>query len=261
MFSNDDQHDIPETQYDRALLLQNILIKVAENGSLNEPIYKQLRQDFMNSDAKAHLPKIITTCYDYRGVWAYLKQIASGSGSWDVRRSHIRGEFTSLLAYLENNNSAPSDSSTSEILSLFNAEEIHAAWEKALIRRHEDPEGAITASRTLLEAVCKHILDEASVNHSNDDLPKLYKKTSEVLNLAPSQHTEQAFKAILGGCHTIVQNLGTLRNQIGDAHAQGKNAVRPAPRHAALAVNLAGIMATFLIETWNARNEQDHNNE
>ncbi len=261
MFINDHQNDIPETQYDRALHLQNMLISVAENGSLNEPIYKQLRQGFMNSDAKAFLPQIITTCHDSGGVWGYLKRIASGSGSWDARRSHIREEFTPLLAYLENKNGTPSDSSTSETLSSFNAEEIHLAWEKALTRRHEDSEGAITASRTLLEAVCKHILDEASVNYSHDDLPKLYKKTSEVLNLAPSQHTEQAFKSILGGCHSIVQNLGTLRNQIGDAHAQGRNAVKPAPRHAALAVNLAGSMATFLIETWNARNEQDHNNE
>ncbi len=90
---------------------------------------------------------------------------------------------------------------------------------------------------------------------ADEDLPKLYSKTAEILNLAPSQHTEPTFKAILGGCHTVVQNLGSLRNKVGDAHGQGRNPVRPAPRHAALAVNLAGSMATFLIETWKARNQ------
>jgi hypothetical protein len=77
---------------------------------------------------------------------------------------------------------------------------ISAAWRKALERRHDDPEGAITAARTLLESVCKHILDELGVAYGdNADLPKLYGLTSTELNLAPSQHTEEAFKKILGG--------------------------------------------------------------
>lgn len=73
------------------------------------------------------------------------------------------------------------------------------------------------------------------------------------MNLAPSQHTEEIFKTILGSCQQVVNSLGTLRNKIGDAHGQGRQAVRPSPRHAALAVNLAGSMATFMVETWKAR--------
>jgi len=141
----------------------------------------------------------------------------------------------------------------SEALYSFDPDGVHRAWERALGRRHEDPEGAITAARTLLETVCKRILDEAKHTYGDDDLPKLYSKTAKVLNLSPSQHTEDTLTAILGGCHTVVQNLGTLRNRIGDAHGQGRNPVRPAPRHAALAVNLAGSMATFLVETWQNR--------
>tara|TARA_R110000850_G_scaffold61676_3_gene140991 strand:+ start:1293 stop:1598 length:306 start_codon:yes stop_codon:yes gene_type:complete len=89
------------------------------------------------------------------------------------------------------------------------------------------------------------------------DLPKLYGQTSKLLNLAPSQHTQEVFKRILGGCHTVVDNLGELRNKIGDAHAQGRKPIRPAPRHAALAVNLAGSMAMFLIETWMDANSNE----
>jgi hypothetical protein len=75
------------------------------------------------------------------------------------------------------------------------------------------------------------------------------------LNLAPSQHTEEAFKAILGGCHTVINGLSTLRNRIGDAHGQGGKPVKPSGRHAALAVNLAGAMAMFLIETFEQRKQ------
>ncbi len=41
---------------------------------------------------------------------------------------------------------------------------ITETWRKALDRRHDDPDGAITAARSLLESVCKRILDELSVD-------------------------------------------------------------------------------------------------
>jgi hypothetical protein len=47
----------------------------------------------------------------------------------------------------------------------------------------------------------------------------------------------------------VVNELGSLRNRLGDAHGKGKGGVRPAPRHSELAVNLAGSIALFLVET------------
>jgi hypothetical protein len=70
------------------------------------------------------------------------------------------------------------------------------------------------------------------------------------LNLASSQHTEPLFKSILGNCQAVVGHLSSLRNKLGDSHGQGKGFVRPKARHAELAVNLAGTVATFLISTW-----------
>jgi hypothetical protein len=131
---------------------------------------------------------------------------------------------------------------------------ISAAWRRALERRREDPEGAITAARTLLESVCKHILGELGVAFGdNADLPKLYGLTSKELNLAPSQTTEEAFKKILGGAHSVVDGIANLRNRLGDAHGQGKNPVKPLPRHAELAVNMAGSMASFLLATFESK--------
>lgn len=133
---------------------------------------------------------------------------------------------------------------------------ISEAWDKARARRHDDPEGAITAARTLLESVCKHILDECGVEYGDSaDLPKLYGLTSKELNLAPSQHTEDAFKKILGGAHSVVDGLANLRNRLGDAHGQGKRPVKPLPRHAELSVNMAGSMASFLLATFEARRQ------
>ncbi|MGD0462087.1 MAG: abortive infection family protein [Tepidisphaeraceae bacterium] len=42
-------------------------------------------------------------------------------------------------------------------------------------------------------------------------------------------------------------------NRLSDAHGRRKTAARPLARHAELAVNLAGAMATFLVATLEAR--------
>ena len=149
---------------------------------------------------------------------------------------------------------SPLDTACSTILCRTDAPHVGGAWQKALERRNSDPEGAITAARTLLEAVCKFILDEEGVEYLDAiDLPNLYKLAVKQLSLAPSQHTEEAFKQTLGGCHGIVLGLSTLRNRLSDSHGKGKKGMKPAPRHAELAVNLAGALASFLIQTWEAR--------
>jgi len=149
---------------------------------------------------------------------------------------------------------SPADAAISEALAAYDADTIHARWTQALDRRDTNPEGAITLARTLLEDVCKWIIVEAGEEYEEkDDLPVLYKKLAKILKLAPDDHTETVFKQILGSCQSVVESLGSLRNRISDAHSRGPRRVRPAPRHAQLAVNLSGTMATFLVDTWNAR--------
>lgn len=148
----------------------------------------------------------------------------------------------------------PVDELISQVLVSFDDGGVHHAWQKALERRTSDPEGAITAAKTLLETVCKYIIDEtAGAYGDSDDLPTLYATAANHLKLAPSQHNEKVFKSILGNCQSVVGNLAALRNKLSDSHGQGKRHVKPQARHAELAVNLAGSMATFLVSTWNAR--------
>ena len=147
--------------------------------------------------------------------------------SYAERREYIWNEFRPLFERLEGSSAAPSDHSVSVTLEKFDTETIHQVWLKALERRESDPEGAITLARTLLESVCKHILEQHSVSYKMDgDLPDLYKATAKVLNIAPSQHSEQIFKQILGGCTAVVEGLGALRNRLSDAHGQGKKQVK-----------------------------------
>lgn len=146
---------------------------------------------------------------------------------------------------------SPSDDIHTLSLAALQTDILSRRWSGALDRRENDPEGAITLARTLLEDTCKTIIVELQATISeDDDLPKLYRKTASLLNLAPDLHTEQIFKQILGSCQSIVESLGAVRNKLSDAHSMGPLRARPTARHAKLAVNLAGTMATFLAETF-----------
>lgn len=153
--------------------------------------------------------------------------------------------------------SSPADAAISSTLGRFEPELVHDRWTAALDRRSSDPAGAITLARTLLEDVCRWLLEEIGENAGeHDDLPALYRKLAKGLKLAPDDHSEQVFKQILGSCQQVVEQLGALRNKLGDAHG-GRRKAKPASRHAELAVNLAGSMATFLVSTWEARKESE----
>jgi hypothetical protein len=241
-----------ENDFERAEYLQNMLIAQATSGSANDNHYQELRRYFLGRpDTKKLVPRFVRTNRDLAQFWQFIKFRFS---TYAERRNYIWSEFAPLLGFLETSEKIPADEPVSEALKRFDEQGVHVVWSRALDRRRPDPEGAITAARTLLETVCKHILDEQGVGYDDRkvELHQLYRLTATELNLSPSQHTEEVFKQILGGCSAIVNGLGTLRNRLGDAHGTGK---RPAPRHAELAVNLAGSLALFLVETWEAHKE------
>jgi len=244
--------DFPDTPLEKVRALENVLVAACEGATSSTGFYQDLRSDLMgDSVLRPLLPEFVRTCRDLNHFWGYIKSV---SPKWAPRRQYVRNSFTPLFDHLEGANRAPVDALASDILQKFDAPGVHTVWEKALARRHTDPDGAITTARTLLESVCKRILDETGETYSDkDDMPALYRAVAIKLQIAPSQHTEDAFKRILGGATSVVEGLGSLRNKIGDAHGQGGKPVRPTARHAQLAVNLAGAMATFLVDTWAAR--------
>jgi hypothetical protein len=233
--------------------LQNYCIARA-TGGVDDSQYEVLRKRILSHPtAKDLLPSFVRNCRDSFQFWQFIKYQFP---RYAERRTFIWEEFRVLLDHLESLNRSPSDEGVGEILPELNSDYVHSIWQRALERRVTEPDGAITLARTLLESVCKHILDEAGESYGNEtDLPRLYRLTSEYLSIAPSQHSLQIFKQILGGCTAVVEGLGALRNRVSDAHGQGRQAIKPAPRHAELAVNLAGAMAMFLVSTWLERQE------
>jgi hypothetical protein len=241
--------DLPDAPIERVRMMENLLIARATGDiSASTFAYEILRRDFMgDASAKPLLPDFVRTCRTLDAFWPFIKNQA---GTYADRRKIISTAFNPLIDYLEGRHRAPIDVVATTVIETFDPEGVHAVWEKALARRRSDPEGAITVARTLLETVCKRILDAHEIIYTDkEDLPKLYGLAAKALNLAPDQHSEEAIRTILGGAMAVVNGIGTLRNKLSDAHGRGGKAVRPSARHANLAVNMAGALATFLVET------------
>jgi len=245
-----------ENDFDIVEYFQGLLIDFSTGRECNTEHYEPLREYFLsNPNTKDLVPRWIRVNRNLDQFWQFIK---NKYGTYAERRQFIWSEFNPLLEYLEGKQRLPPEKSISQILKRFDHGGVHFAWQKALERKTHDPEGAITLARTILESVCKNILDDIGVEYNAETikLSKLYKLTAKELNLAPENHSDEIFKQILGGCSGIVNGLGSLRNKLGDAHGQGARRVRPAPRHAELAVNLSGSMALFLVETYINHKEQ-----
>lgn len=248
--------EIPDDLFECAQVLRNNIIGLTTRGGSADE-YKLARRRLMEHPAsKRLLPEFVRFSSDADSVQSALWSVASGPGSWAIRRGYVTDAFIPLLTFLDSGGGA-ADATITDGLDVYDAPAVQTFWAKALERRTTDPDGAVTAASTLLEEVCKHIIEDSGAEWETKwNVPKLYSEAAKVLKLAPSQHQEEVFKTILGNCQSVVQSIGSLRNKGGDAHAGGRSRVPFKPRHAALTVNLAGSMALFLIETWHARFEE-----
>lgn len=244
-----------ESILDRVMRLQNGLVARATGGQFDGGAaeYGRLRHEILADPVLAQLaPAFVKQCSGIDQFWAFVKYERS---TYQERRDLIWSGFRPLVEHLESNNRSAGDDSIATALRRFGAGAVQSTWQKALARRASDPEGAVTLARSLLESVCKHVLDDSAISYGDADMPKLWALTSKQLNLLPSQHDEEVFRRILGNCQAVVDGIANIRNRVGDAHGRGRKPVRVGSRHAELTVNLAGAMASFVLNTWLERAE------
>lgn len=235
-------------------ILQELLISRATGGRADDQTYISLRRELMADPlTKGRLPEFVRRCGNLEHFWAFIKP---KFGSYAERRRFIWDEFRPLVVLLEEGLHGPASDAVAAGISILEAEHVDQYWRRALERRSDDPEGAVTLAKTLMESVCKLLLEEMDVPYDpKADLPALYHSAASQLHLAPDQHAEKAFKAILGSCQAVVGGLAAIRNIRSDSHGVGRVRYKPEERHAELAVNLAGAMALFLVRTWKERGD------
>jgi hypothetical protein len=226
--------------------LKALLLDQVQHGHADQERYAALRSELLGN------PRLFPLLPDFLKQDTTLLEVRRRSqqlGGWVPRRAFIADALQPALDYLQQPALTPAEEVITSTLSTVDSAHVRLAWQKAIDRRRGDPDGAITIARTLIEAVCKHILGPGG--YKNDwDLPRLYRETARRLRLDPDRHADESLKQLLRGCGAAVDGLAAVRNKLGDAHGKGEGDPVPARLHAELAVNLAGTMGTFLITVW-----------
>jgi hypothetical protein len=135
---------------------------------------------------------------------------------------------------------------------------LHESLARIQVGLDKDPAAAIGSCKELVESLCKIILMQSGVSDaSGEDLPSLYRKVADLLNLSAesvpgSAKGSASAQKILRTLSTTVQTLAELRNELGLGHGREK----PSPaltRHARLALNSTVTVCEFLLDTWEER--------
>jgi hypothetical protein len=226
--------------------LKAILLQHVQHGDADQDRYTALRREFIGN---ARLAPLLPDFLKQDTTLLEVRRRSQQLGGWAERRAFVADALQPALDYLQQPALTPAEEVVNSTLTAVDSEHVRLAWRKAIDRRRYDPDGAITIARTLVEAVCKHVLGPGAYE-GGWDLPRLYRETARSLSLDPDRHADDSLKQLLRGCGTAVEGLAAVRNKLGDAHGKGAGDPVPARLHAELAVNLAGTMSTFLIATW-----------
>ena len=125
-----------------------------------------------------------------------------------------------------------------------------------------DPPQAISSAKALMEATCKHVLEELDVAYDEAaDMPALVKAVQRALkvdpgSVAPTAKGRETITCTLSNLSQVALGLAELRNEYGPDHGRTRSSSGMRPRHAHLAVGSAHTFCRFLLETLRDRHQQ-----
>lgn len=109
-------------------------------------------------------------------------------------------------------------------------------------------DSAITKSRTLLEEVFCHEIEEKGEKPSESgDIEKLYNQVKNLYNMRQGAMVDKRVNMLLSGLEKILTSISQMRNKNSDAHGVGANRISISVYHARLFVNSAITMADFML--------------
>ena len=126
-------------------------------------------------------------------------------------------------------------------------------FERAMAFIESDPEHAMGSASSILESICKGILERMKKPLPKDQsLRPLVKATYGAMDLSPDSHADPDIKQVLGGIASAAVGIGVIRTKHSSFHGRTDNQkkYRLTARHARLAVGSSAVLGCFLIETF-----------
>jgi hypothetical protein len=239
--------ELPSQPAQRALVLQNLLLLRAAGSEVDGAAYREIRREFMQHPVtRGLLPEFVRASHNLAAFWAWIRTRES---AYAERRRLLYEGFRPLIAYLREEAAASEGLRLAKADLSLDVEYARDAWARALDRRRDDPQGAIAAARTLLETACRRVLDGKSAqNPGADKLSRLYELAADNPSIVDGRPTEDSFKIILDGCRSIVRGLEAVEDRLAAADRPSENSTELSAAQRALIIDLAGAIATFLLE-------------
>jgi hypothetical protein len=232
----------------KAQMFFSIISEACTYGKEDNVQYDELKKFFI-ANYKNYLPAWLKEYTSLKNIREFVK--INDCPKYEVRRDYLKKAFEKLFKACEN--TPFTDEKSSEIICSLDDAGIKEHWVKMLERVENDPSGAITMAKTILEAVLKYLAPKYDEQiGSKEDFTALYSKISKKMNLNPINYVDNNLKEILSGCNKIVKGIGDLRNKISDSHPPIGNANVAEAR---LAVNASATLCLFLIETYKKSRE------
>jgi hypothetical protein len=151
---------------------------------------------------------------------------------------------------------APAAAPLAGLLTAAGLHQCQRDFERALGSIATDPEQAIGNASSLLESICKAILERAGEPAEEWRIKPLVEQSLKHVALAPASAAEPAIASAIAQLADLAQSIGTIRNKSAAAHGRGPDHRPLQPRHARLAVNAAATVGLFLLETASEQTER-----
>jgi hypothetical protein len=130
---------------------------------------------------------------------------------------------------------------------------IEAEFDRAIRHLEQDPQAAITAASSIIEALCKTYIGTFQLEMpSNQSIAPVWRVVQGHLGLNLDATLREDQKRILQGLASIVDGVGAYRTHIGSAHGRGIDPPNISVAEARLAVNAAHSLVIFVMELWHA---------
>ena len=114
-----------------------------------------------------------------------------------------------------------------------------------------DPYASVTAASSIIEALCKTILESNGVALPNKEtIQHLWRDTRNYLTLNPQKLLSDDKNKVIVGLSSIVDGIGAFRTHSGSAHGRGSAPPKVSVLEARLAVNASHTLVSFIMETW-----------
>lgn len=136
-------------------------------------------------------------------------------------------------------------------ISKVNTFHIRKDWFKAASRLRTSPSSCITASRAMLETICKTI--QIEMGHEPDtsgDIGKLFKNTIKLLDFNFDDKVVDSIKQINQGFNSIINGISCISNLGGDRHGLSQGKEIEDETIAGFVLHISGSIALFISQQY-----------